>query len=107
LHTPTLAGNTYNIFKDCDAKAVRLGYGNIYRANDPVSCRRFLLKLYLQMTLEDYVVTAKVGFITRSHYLLDSLENKGLGHVFPRYYRDKNWETDDLDDVDIVEDGSL
>jgi hypothetical protein len=34
-------------------------------------------------------------------------QEKRLGHVLPRYYRDKEWEIDNLDNVDMAEDGSL
>jgi hypothetical protein len=37
----------------------------------------------------------------------DSSQEKGLGHSFPRNCRDREWEIDDLDEVDMAEDGSV
>jgi hypothetical protein len=37
----------------------------------------------------------------------DLFEEKGLSHSFPRNCRDKEWEIDNLDDVDMAEDGSV
>jgi hypothetical protein len=36
-----------------------------------------------------------------------SFGSKQLGHAIPRYFRGKDWEIDDLDDVDLAEDGSV
>jgi hypothetical protein len=39
---------------------------------------------------------------------LPNLRKKGgLGHAFPYYYRDKEWEVEDLDDIYLEKDGSI
>jgi hypothetical protein len=51
---------------------------------------------------------ARVARVARAAVVSEaSFESKRLGHAIPRYCRDKDWEIDDLDDVDMAKDGSI
>jgi hypothetical protein len=54
------------------------------------------------------VMTRKAKEVKETSGRLDTHEKKEtLRHAFPRYYRNKDWRVEDLDEVYLTEDGSL